>query len=378
MNDHVPEEPPMNDGNCDKNTEPAKKKSKNGHAVDIMMSVAGSSTGTTATKAQGSFSLLSSSSPSCVTEELHLVNVTKHAPAWKYFKMYNLCFHPDKEGRVHCILCGVNMKINAGTTSSMNKHLCAKHRTKWEEVINSATSSKQACMNVLFPKKIKEKTPEELQEEFLNAATNFVIENCMPFTIVESEAFHKLFHPFHKHAAQITKISVDRVREAIFECGALAKRATLMEVSCFKGSWTCEHRTGKDGATYTTTTFYCIRDWNLHSIVVDFKVFHGTTSGEAIYNNQVNVLKEYTTVENIVIGITDTTSSMGVFGQFLHLKGMQHAYCTDHNLQCNAILAFNGKSICNMPAAIFTVLLPVQKPLIFLLFLHRYKYSRSQ
>jgi hypothetical protein len=95
-----------------------------------MMSVAGSSTGTTATEVQGSFSLLSSSSPSCVTEELHLVNVTKHAPAWKYFKMYNLCFHPDKEGRAHCILCGVNMKINAGTTSSMNKHLCAKHRTK--------------------------------------------------------------------------------------------------------------------------------------------------------------------------------------------------------------------------------------------------------
>ncbi len=123
-----------------------------------MMSVAGSSTGTTTTEAQGSFSSLSSSSPSCVTEDLHLVNVTKHAPAWKYLKMYNLCFYSDKEGRVHCIFCVVNMKINASTTSSMNKHLRAKHRTKWKEVINPATSSKQACMNVPFPKKIKEKT----------------------------------------------------------------------------------------------------------------------------------------------------------------------------------------------------------------------------
>ncbi len=28
MNDHVPEEPPMNDGNCDKNTESAKKRAR--------------------------------------------------------------------------------------------------------------------------------------------------------------------------------------------------------------------------------------------------------------------------------------------------------------------------------------------------------------
>jgi hypothetical protein len=28
MNDHVPEEPPLNDGNCDKNTEPAKKRAR--------------------------------------------------------------------------------------------------------------------------------------------------------------------------------------------------------------------------------------------------------------------------------------------------------------------------------------------------------------
>lgn len=342
--------------NRDKDATPPKKKSKSGHNVNVMMSLAGSgssSTGTTgtptpsATETQGSFSSLSSSPP-CAADDLHLVNVANTAPAWKYFKKYNLHFHPNMEGRAHCILCGVNIKIRAGTTSSMNKHLSSKHRTKWDEVMNPnpIKSGTQMCMDVLFPKKIKEKTTEELREEFTNAATNFVIENCMPFTIVASKAFRNLFIPFHKNADQITKISANRVREAIFERGALAKKATLMEVSRFKGSWTCDHWTGKDGATYTTTTFHYIKNWSLRSIVVDFKVFHGTTSGEAIYNDQVKVLEEYTTVENIVIGITDTTSSMGVLGQFLRLRGMQHAYCTDHNLQCNAVLAFNGKSTC--------------------------------
>ena len=65
-------------------------------------------------------------------------------------------------------------------------------------------SSKQACMDVLFPKKIKEKTPGKLKEELINVATNFVIENCMPITIVEFSAFPNLFAPLHEHAAQIT------------------------------------------------------------------------------------------------------------------------------------------------------------------------------
>ena len=122
MNDHVLEEPHMNDSNSDDNKAPAKKKSKNGYAVDIMMSKASSSIGTTQLQGSlSSLSSLSSSSPSCAAEKLHFVNVTKNAPAWKHFKMYNLCFHPDKENSVHCICCGVNIMVAGGNTSSMNK-----------------------------------------------------------------------------------------------------------------------------------------------------------------------------------------------------------------------------------------------------------------
>jgi len=89
----------------------------------------------------------------------------------------------------------------------------------------------------------------------------------------------------------------------------------------------------------TSRTGKCVAS----SIIVDFKVFHGTTSGEAIYNDQANVLAGYTTKCNLVIGITDTTGSMGVLGKHLRDNGMEHAYCTDHNLHCNAVLAFNGE-----------------------------------
>jgi len=42
-------------------------------------------------------------------------------------------------------------------------------------------------------------------------------------------------------------------------------------------------------------TFHYIKNWDMRSIIVDFKVFHGTTSGEAIYNDQAQVLAGYTT-----------------------------------------------------------------------------------
>ena len=322
---------------------PARKKSKKGRVVDAMMSATVSSL--------SSFSPTEWGTPESSMdeeEELHLVTNTNNADCWKFFKLYDPLFHKDKGEKAHCMLCGNSFSISGRSTSGLSKHMKAKHREEWEEATDPSkllSSSSQLSVKKFFQPMEKVKTPEELKVELICRATNFVIENCMPFTIVDTRSFRLMFDPFHKDAAKITTISANRIREAILERGALAKKATMMEAAFFIGSWTCDHWTGKDGATYTTTTFHYIKNWVLYSIIVDFKVFHGTTSGEAIYKDQVSVLETYTTKDNIVIGVTDTTASMGVLGQFLRGKGMQHAYCTDHNLQCNAILAFDGKSL---------------------------------
>ncbi len=134
-----------------------------------------------------------------------------------------------------------------------------------------------------------------------------------------------------------------KVREQVFSLGVLAERATKLEARLQRGSWTTDHWMGCDDATYTTTTFHYIKNWSLLTIIVDFNVFHGTTSGEAIYNDQAHVLAGNTTKCNHVIGITDTTGSMGVLIKHLCDNGMEHAYCTDHNLHCNDVLVFNGE-----------------------------------
>lgn len=328
---------------------PLRKKSKKGRVVDAMMSASTNTVSSLSTFSPTGGGTASQSSAE-EDEVTHLLSGSKNkAVCWKFFKLYDLRFHPNKVSMAHCMLCGDSISRKGRGTTGMNKHLKAKHREEWEEAndpsesTRSGSSSSQLSVREFFETKEKVKTPEQLKEELICRVTNFVIERCMPFTIVESKSFRLLFDPFHKYAAKITTISANRVREAIFERGALAKKATMMEAAFFIGSWTCDHWTGKDGATYTTTTFHYIKNWVLYTIIVDFKVFSGTTSGEAIYKDQTSVLEAYTTKDNIVIGVTDTTASMGVLGQFLHQKGMQHAYCTDHNLQCNAILAFDGE-----------------------------------
>jgi hypothetical protein len=87
-------------------------------------------------------------------------------------------------------------------------------------------------------------------------------------------------------------------------------------------------------------------NWEMKSACLDFKVFHGSTTGANIYEDIMSVLEKYkgeTTMVMDTVGVTDTTGNMGKLGQFLRNNGHEHAYCTDHNFHLNAKLAFERK-----------------------------------
>ena len=99
-----------------------------------------------------------------------------------------------------------------------------------------------------------------------------------------------------------------------------------------KGSWTTDHWTGPNDETYSnsTTTFHYIEDWKMKSLVIDFKVFWGTTSGEAVSHDQRKVLQGVDDSKPFcLMGVTDTTGSMGTLGKYLREDGKEHGYCTD-------------------------------------------------
>ena len=82
--------------------------------------------------------------------------------------------------------------------------------------------------------------------------------------------------------------------------------------------------------------------------ILDFKVFHGSATGENIYNDVASVLEQFkvATMEILdTIGVTDTTGDMRKMGQYCRDNNCRHLYCIDHNFNRNAQLALNPNSI---------------------------------
>jgi len=168
-------------------------------------------------------------------------------------------------------------------------------------------------------------------------------------------AFRKLFTVVNKNASQIVNIGPERIRDQVMKFGLIAVRATQLELNGVKIAWTIDHWTSPNDQSFTTLTAHYIDNiWQMRSACLDFKVFHGTTTGDKIYEDVKSVLARYKSetimlvedkiVDTIVdtIGITDTTGNMGVLGRKLCENGQEHAYCTDHNFHLNAKLAFDG------------------------------------
>ncbi len=285
-------------------------------------------------------------SAAVATPVRHLINPTgKTGAFWRFYLLYHPNHHPGNLQNVaHCTICQTDISIKGRTTTGLTKHLQFKHREQYESMNDNKADDSHTSVASIFPKRAKEPDIKERKMMFIYVARNFIIEGCHPFNMVENTDFRNLLRPFHKDADQITNVSRDRVREDIMSLGGLAIKATKLEVEKHKGSWTTDHWTGCDDATYTTTTFHFIKkDWKLQSLIVDFKVFHGTTSGEAIYIDQVTVLEKFTTKSNVVIGISDTAGNMGVLGQYLRRNGMEHGYCTDHVMHLVALKAFSSE-----------------------------------
>ena len=70
----------------------------------------------------------------------------------------------------------------------------------------------------------------------------------------------------------------------------LAEEATQIEMEGKEVAWTIDRWTGSNDQTYLTVTVHFITaNWSYISCVLDLKVFKGTTTGEVVYNDIVQV-----------------------------------------------------------------------------------------
>ena len=275
----------------------------------------------------------------------------RSAKWWPYFNLLCQVNHPNTSEIAICKLCNKEISIRNGS-GGLSGHLQCKHRDECDELLSlngprnhlsPEGASKQTSI-VGFVKKTK--GIEVMKKVFLALATFWVIDQAVSFATIGKKSFRAMFKPFHDDADKIVAAANEKsVREQVYRLGKLGRRATLLELKKFKGSWTCDHWTGPNDETFTVTTFHYIEDFVLKSCIIDFKVHRGRTRGEDIFEDQKEVLDEHIDKDSVVLGVTDTTGNMGKLGEHLRDFGYEHAYCTDHNFHRNALLAFLGKFI---------------------------------
>jgi len=205
----------------------------------------------------------------------------------------------------------------------------------------------------------KKKSVQDRKSAFQDAVVRCVMEESIPFRAFESKAFRSMMNAVvgSEREFDIFKMTGDEVKNQILNRGLLAKKATKFELQNYQCAFTTDHWTGPSGETYTTLTgHYINEDWEYHSCVVDFKVFHGKSRGQECGEELFNIFDDYEFKdENVTIVMTDTTASMITFGKAIrNEREIEHGFCVDHNLHRNCILAFDDKNIPRSDGAMKT------------------------
>jgi hypothetical protein len=281
---------------------------------------------------------------------------------WRHFHVFWRDKHPEQKDQAACLLCFKARKYSAGTicakggnTSGLIRHMKIHHMKLYKETMRgtlkvcSQAANTQAITTLFQPEeKQKHVGTKDAKAVFKTAVASWIIDKGMPFSMVEEPTFRNMFESINQKASVIVNVDRKSICEVVMMQGRLAEAATQIVMAGQEVAWTTDHWTGPNDQTYSTVTAHFINsNWNLESCILDLKVFKGTTSGEAIYNDIAQVLQKFqgsnATVILDSIGITDTTGNMGKLGQYCRENGRRHGYCTDHNFHCNAILAFNGE-----------------------------------
>lgn len=301
---------------------------------------------------------------------------------WRNYMRFDPQHHPNKLLKAVCNLCKSKGKhkeisIKAKGTTGMKRHLQSGHLKIYDELKREEAKAKAAKGKVttkissIF--KAKNLTADA-KHLYKKAVTSCIIDNALPISIVESDSFRSMFAPLNKDAhkiVNIVNIAATAVRDEVLDLGRYAQQATIKEMTGKKVALTSDHWTGKN----QLTSHFITELWEMESVLLDFKLFEGRTTGELIFNDITSVLDQfkgvgdgsvlvhtvnsddfpvYRDTEDVnatptkqhldTILITDTTGNMGKLGEYLRKNDQEHGYCFAHLMHLTAGIAFDRKS----------------------------------
>ncbi len=138
-------------------------------------------------------------------ESLTSTKSHKTSPIWEFFSNIDISFHPDLKNYRICLVCRdqyVDKVVSVGkdsSTAALISHL-KTHKPQYDSYIkartmpkDSASVSNQAQMTSYVSIK------KSLSSRFKSSFGRFVVEDCMPLTICESDNFKSMIKTCNSH-----------------------------------------------------------------------------------------------------------------------------------------------------------------------------------
>ena len=235
-------------------------------------------------------------------------------------------------------------KINFGKgLAGLKTHISA-HEKDMDMARKMMAEKRENKRNLLSALKAStRKSPQQRKQEVVEATICWIIEENVPFNMVEKQSFRRMCSILDNNAP---KISQSTIRDEVKHLGDICKQAVQKELIGRYFALTTDHWTSKNNETYGALTAHYIEDSQLKRCVLHFEVHHGTTTGDALFANLQHIFESYQFDLSFVTAVTtDTTGNMNTFGRRLAEHGVIHLYCVDHNLHLNAKIAFEGSNL---------------------------------
>jgi hypothetical protein len=264
---------------------------------------------------------------------------------WELFRPLDPQHHPPKnkgDKFALCTLCNSVINYGKGTTG-LSKHMNSHEKNSVDAEKMMATKRRNKRSLYAQLNAVPKQTPEQKRQTFLEATVCWVVEENVPLNMVEKDSFRRLCKTID---SSVPILSQRSVREEIKNLGDICKQSVQKELDGHFFALTTDHWTSKNNETYGALTAHYISNYELKRCVLHFEIHHGTTSGESLFSNLMQVFESYNFDLSYVLSVTtDTTGNMNTFGRRLAEHGITHLYCIDHNLHLNAKIAFDDTNL---------------------------------
>uniref|UniRef100_A0A7S1VWA5 BED-type domain-containing protein n=1 Tax=Grammatophora oceanica TaxID=210454 RepID=A0A7S1VWA5_9STRA len=285
--------------------------------------------------------------------------VGKKAQCWEIYQLYCSQTHPEKNGKARCEICGKDysyLKGTGGLSNHYDNHI-KKGETSKEvaEAHHHANNKKRKFIDRLgggaFFKK-KEEDIATTNEEFFHSTVAWVVDENLPFHVVEKKAFRRMIETANSNLPVFSKKNIrDEVERLVGVCHDAVKHELKGKFfSLTTDHWTTTSNNASCNEAYSCLTAHYIEDGVMKHAVLTFEVFKASATRERLGKDFCNKFDEYGFDLNYVVAVTTdaVTGNVNDFGRYLNDKGVIHLYCVDQNLQLTVNLAFEQKTTLDL------------------------------